>query len=339
MSLIEVPGAAGLPVRPTASAHAHAAQLAPEEWALLSSAAIPRTLAPGEVLFRRGEFGQSMFLVEDGEIRLGFDEGMADKVVHKGHFFGELAVFLPEHNRLGRAEASGPARVLELPQSAFEALLAREPIATARFMRRCFAYLVAGEQQLILGMRRRNEDLIQTLDTLRQTRSELTMAQQLVRTDELTGLSNRRGLFAFLEQLGGQPLQGVQLALLLVDIDGFKQVNDRAGHLAGDGALRAVAEEVRGAAGPLELPARLGGDEFALLARVADAGDLANRAIGLVGAVRSLRLPALREHRLTVSVGAVFCRAPGDWSAWYSAADGARYLAKSRGGDGWRIGG
>ena len=63
----------------------------------------------------------------------------------------------------------------------------------AQFMRRSFSYLVASEQQLIAHLKRRNEDLMVTLDSLRQTQSQLSTAKRLVRTDELTGLSIAAG--------------------------------------------------------------------------------------------------------------------------------------------------
>ena len=117
----------------------------------------------------------------------------------------------------------------------------------------------------------------------------------------------------------------------------LKRINDISGHLAGDSVLRAVADEVRRIAGPMELPCRLGGDEFALVLRVADEGELANRALGLLASVRALRLPSLREHALTISVGGAFCADPGGWSAWYSQADMVLYEAKTSGGDRWRL--
>lgn len=219
---------------------------------------------------------------------------------------------------------------------AFEALFETEPAAMAQFMRRCFAYLIASEGQLVQGLRRRNEDLMQTLESLRRTRSELSLAQALVSTDELTGLANRRGLYRFVEEL--QPLAGGELrrALLLVDVDNFKLINDRCGHLAGDGALRAVAEEVRALCGPMELACRMGGDEFALVVLVADEGDLVNRAVQLIGAVRRLRLDSLGEQPcLRVSCGAGFFVEGEPWSSTYSRADQALYRAKQDGGDGW----
>jgi diguanylate cyclase (GGDEF)-like protein len=227
--------------------------------------------------------------------------------------------------------------LFEISSAAFASLLDREPATMSRFMQRSFSYLLAGEQQLMQSLRRRNEDLMQTLDTLRQTRSELSFAQQLVRSDDLTGLANRRGLYRYLDEASRYPLSGKRMALLLIDIDKFKVLNDLSGHLVGDSVLRAVADEVRGVAGPLELPCRLGGDEFALLLRVADEGDLANRALGLIAGVRALRLPSLRERGITISVGGVFCADPGGWSSWYSQGDLALYEAKSRGGDRWRL--
>ena len=311
--------------------------LSPEERALLTSAGNARAVLPGEHRFRRGDDAQSMFLIESGEVRLRFEDGLADKILGAGQYFGELSVFVGQHLRFATAVVESEGVLFEVSSDAFSRLIDRAPAAIARFMQRSFTYLVTGEQQLMQSLRRRNEDLMQTLDTLRQTRSELSVAQQLVRSDDLTGLSNRRGLYRFLDESSRYPMVGKRLALLLIDIDHFKRLNDMSGHLAGDSALRAVADEVRRIAGPLELPCRLGGDEFALVLRVADEGDLANRALGLIAAIRALRLPSLREEALSISVGGVFCADPGGWSAWYSQGDLALYEAKSRGGDRWRL--
>jgi diguanylate cyclase (GGDEF)-like protein len=308
-----------------------------EELALLSAAGVVRAVLPGEQLFHRGDDASCMYLIDSGQVRLIFRDGLADKILSAGQYFGELSVFVGEHLRFGSAVAETECVLFEITSASFASLLDREPAIMSRFMQRSFAYLLAGEQQLLQSLRRRNEDLMQTLDTLRQTRSELSFAQQLVRSDDLTGLANRRGLYRYLDESSRYPLSGKRLALLLIDIDKFKVLNDLSGHLVGDAVLRAVADEVRGVAGPLELPCRLGGDEFALLLRVADEGDLANRALGLIAAIRALRLPSLRERGLSISVGGVFCSDPGGWSSWYSQGDLALYEAKSRGGDRWRL--
>jgi diguanylate cyclase (GGDEF)-like protein len=308
-----------------------------EEWALISAAGVTRAVLPGEQLFRRGDEAQSMFLIDTGQVRLRFEGGLADKILGPGQYFGELSVFVGEHLRFACAVVETEGVLFEITAAAFASLLDREPAVMSRFMQRSFAYLLAGERQLMQSLRRRNEDLMQTLDTLRQTRSELSFAQQLVRSDDLTGLANRRGLYRYLDEASRYPLSGKRMALLLIDIDKFKVLNDLSGHLVGDAVLRAVADEVRAVAGPLELPCRLGGDEFALLLRVADEGDLANRALGLIAGIRALRLPSLRERGLSISVGGVFCSDPGGWSSWYSQGDLALYEAKSRGGDRWRL--
>jgi diguanylate cyclase (GGDEF)-like protein len=311
--------------------------LNPDEWALLVRAGAARAALPGEQLFHRGDAGNSLYLIDTGEVRLSFEDGMADKVLGPGQYFGELSVFLGEHQRFATAVVETEGVLHEISSDAFSRLLDREPAVISRFMQRSFSYLVSSEQQLMQSLRRRNEDLMQTLDTLRQTRSELSVAQQLVRSDDLTGLANRRGLYRYLDESSRYPMTDQQQALLLIDIDRFKRLNDLNGHLAGDAALRAVAEEVRRLAGPMELPCRLGGDEFALVLRVSDEGELANRALSLLASVRALRLPSLHEHSMSISVGGAFCDDPGGWSAWYSKGDMALYEAKSSGGDRWRL--
>lgn len=89
--------------------------------------------------------------------------------------------------------------------------------------------------------------------------SSADRAQQLARLDELTGLLNRRGLDQACDGRSGP------VAVAVVDLDGFKRLNDTGGHAAGDEALRRVARCLLAAAGPGALVARLGGDEFALV--------------------------------------------------------------------------
>lgn len=312
-------------------------RLPDSERALFAGAGVALHVLAGDTLFRRGEHGRSMFLLEAGEVRLCFGDDMADKLLEPGQYFGELAVFLGEHLRTADAIAESDCSLREIDVAAFDNLLEQAPRGMARFMRAGFSYLVAGENQLLHGLRRRNEDLMRALDALRQTRSELSLAQQLVRSDELTGLANRRGLYSYLEDAARYAAPDMQRALLLIDIDHFKRLNRTHGHLAGDSALRAVAEAVRGQAGPFDLPCRLGGDEFALILSVVDEGDLANRAISLSTAVRALSLPALAGERLSVSIGGVFCDPAEDWSHWYSHADAVLVRARGTDGGNWRI--
>ena len=107
-------------------------QLSPEEFRILAAAGVSRAVLPGEELFRRGEAAQSMFLIDTGEVRLGFDDGLADKLLGPGQYFGELAVFIGRHQRFARAVAETPGVLYEITQSAFQALVDREPAHVAR---------------------------------------------------------------------------------------------------------------------------------------------------------------------------------------------------------------
>jgi len=313
-------------------------ELSDDECGLFERVGQRRELRPGEVIFRRGELGRSMFIVESGQIQLEFGDGMPDKMIGAREFFGELVLFIGSHTRVANAVAATPTTLRIVDQETFEKLIASEPRTLAQFMRRSFSYLVSSEQQLIQSLKRRNEDLMVTLDSLRQTRTQLSTAQRLVQTDELTGLCNRRGLYMFLERLEEYRLPGTVLALALVDLDRFKQINDHCGHLVGDQVLRAIAEEVQNAASSTDLPCRLGGDEFALLMQVTGEEELCARATQIVTAVHSLRFPGRKEGlSVSVSVGASLCTDGADWAIWYSDADTALYEAKGKGGDGFHI--
>lgn len=95
--------------------------------------------AAGECLFEYGTAASCMYVVESGEVRLHFGEGMADKVVQTQQYFGELAVFTGHHQRMAGAVAETDALVWAIDQVAFEALLAQQPGLMAGFMRRSFS--------------------------------------------------------------------------------------------------------------------------------------------------------------------------------------------------------
>ncbi|MCZ2807517.1 bifunctional diguanylate cyclase/phosphodiesterase [Modestobacter sp. VKM Ac-2983] len=110
--------------------------------------------------------------------------------------------------------------------------------------------------------------------------SQLAVSRHEALTDELTGLANRRAVLRRVEELCGA---GQPVALALLDLDKFKEVNDGLGHAAGDDLLRLVADRLRSALGAGELLGRLGGDEFAVIARADGPRSPAARAV-LLGA-------------------------------------------------------
>ena len=143
--------------------------------------------------------------------------------------------------------------------------------------------------------------------------------------DALTGLWNRRAFDDRFRELLGDPASR-PLSLLLVDLDGFKGINDEFGHQVGDAALQGVAGAMRRAARNDDFIARLGGDEFVVLvprASLADAEALAERIRATVAAESS--------PHLTVSIGIKACT--DNPRSSMLAADIGLYRAKSRGRD------
>lgn len=153
-------------------------------------------------------------------------------------------------------------------------------------------------------------------------------------TDPLTGAFNRRHLQARLDQLAAQAAKAAPQpqvhALLAIDIDHFKLINDRLGHPAGDRALRLVGRCMQEALRDGDLAGRLGGDEFSLLL----SGATLHQAMGVAERI-VLQLQAQSpEHRLpvlTLSFGLVQVRAGEDVDAALHRADQALYEAKRQG--------
>jgi len=151
-------------------------------------------------------------------------------------------------------------------------------------------------------------------------------------TDPLTGLPNRRALENAYAQAGAlRARSGSTGALLVLDCDGLKALNDQHGHVAGDEALTRVARAMSGAVREVDTPARLGGDEFAILLGAASPG--AAMAVG--ERVRRTIADAADLEGLTLSVGVV--ELPADSSVELGtaiiAADRAMYRSKRGGGD------
>lgn len=158
-------------------------------------------------------------------------------------------------------------------------------------------------------------------------------------TDPLTGLWNRRGFEPLLDQaLARAARTGESIALVLVDVDRFKQINDEYGHGTGDLALGAVADALTGGIRPTDVAARLGGDEFAVLLSGADA----QGARLVCERIRRglARANPLTNRAITLSFGVADLDALGSptagrsaRAAWLSAADVALYDAKAAGRD------
>ncbi len=155
--------------------------------------------------------------------------------------------------------------------------------------------------------------------------------------DPLTGLANRA---RFDDALGSAPRgRGGSVALLSLDLDGFKPINDGFGHAAGDEVLVELGRRLAAGSRDDDVVARVGGDEFAVLSHSVAAADelehLAARLSDLV--VAPVRLADGTEVRVGVSIGACLAPLGSPAEALLRAADTAMYEAKAAGGGGWRI--
>lgn len=161
-----------------------------------------------------------------------------------------------------------------------------------------------------------------------------------LRTDPLTGLPDRT---AFEERLAERCALNAcsslaNFAVLFIDLDGFKQVNDQLGHRRGDSLLRSVAQRLRQAVRPSDLVTRFGGDEFTVLL---DAVHAVDDAVGvaqrLLAATENDAVTAPGGKTFSVSVGIAVGRAGMNPADLIDAADRAMYRAKAAGGGTWAV--
>jgi len=158
---------------------------------------------------------------------------------------------------------------------------------------------------------------------------------QLVNTDPLTGLPNRHWLHSFLPlALERATNASARLALLFIDLDDFKNINDTLGHDAGDELLRTVAQRLRAAIRGSDHAVRLGGDEFTVVAEHIDRTEDVAQVAGTI--VRTLSEPftlkSIPNQRIRASVGiSIFPDDGGDEATLIKHADIAMYAAKAAG--------
>ncbi|HNM95086.1 MAG TPA: GGDEF domain-containing protein, partial [Mycobacterium sp.] len=161
----------------------------------------------------------------------------------------------------------------------------------------------------------------------RQFEAEL---RRLAVTDEVTGLWNRRhGEELLAAELADARAAGRPMALLMLDIDHFKSINDRHGHQGGDDALVEVSRRLRDSLPGTDMVSRWGGDEFVVLlrdCRIDEGLTVADKIRGRIAdtAFESFGL-------MTVSVGAAELQPGDDLDAWLARADEALYKAKRSG--------
>ncbi len=171
-------------------------------------------------------------------------------------------------------------------------------------------------------------------------RNDATM-KRLASTDDLTGLLNRREFFARADAARMLALRQRQpIALLMLDIDHFKQLNDRFGHATGDEALLLFARTTGGILREHDILGRMGGEEFAVALPGTDLAGAMQAAERLRQATMEIRLLTCGNHyTMTVSTGLVVIEPNEDLPAALARADRGLYAAKRNGRNRIEIGG
>ena len=230
------------------------------------------------------------------------------------------------------------ARDREVVQSGEVQFIPEEPVLTRENGERLLATKKlairddAGEPQFLLVM---SEDITE------RRRAERRVAH-MARHDTLTGLPNRVQFHAHLEAVVTQRKRNDQVAVLYLDLDGFKNVNDTLGHTLGDQLLLAAAQRLRGCVRESDFVARLGGDEFGIIQTIAAEDDAASAinslATRLLASVREPFELDGQSVQIETSVGIAI--APGDGDVpetLLQNADIAVYRAKEEGRGSYRF--
>jgi diguanylate cyclase (GGDEF)-like protein len=249
--------------------------------------------------------------------------GMVRALVRLGRFHEATAIGVRVLSLVREAGKEADRATL-----AYEVMRAEHPqveragTGTAEYLALC-ENRVGADFVLVSALFRARVDLLRGADE----RRSLARAASL---DLLTELVNRRGAASAIAEAAARP-PGDSMALLLIDLDGFKDVNDTAGHLAGDEVLRRVSGALRTAARLEDVVARWGGDEFVVVAALDE-----ERALALADRLRdTIRIKARVRglSPVTGSIGVAVRNAPLDEHTWLRLADEAMYSAKRSGGD------
>lgn len=276
---------------------------------------------PGEYVLAANAANTAVYVVLRGTLRVDLGTADDDEAVHlgRGECVGEISVIDGSFTSTS-VRAVDQCELLAL-QGVDALSLADHSHAVARNLLRILSRRIRGTNVLL--------------------RAEATESESLRRrsiTDALTGLHTRSWIDDMLLRLAARAAQGGEpFALLVMDVDHFKSVNDTYGHLVGDRVLQQVAEALRATLRPTDFAGRYGGEEFSiLLPSVAKTEGAARAAERICERVRkSVAIPgnAAPMPHVTVSIGvAVHQRGEGS-EALFKRADKLLYRAKHEGRD------
>jgi diguanylate cyclase (GGDEF)-like protein len=275
-----------------------------------------RTLESGEKLLQPEVANSHLYLILEGELRVHLigHETLEHVSLAAGECTGEVSL-VDGKNPSALVVAAKPTRVLAIPHDTVWSL-----VDQSHEVARNLLAVIAGR------MRNDNSALIKSHNKRAQYEHQATV-------DALTGVHNRRWMNdAFPRVLTRCALDHVHSAVMVIDIDHFKLVNDTYGHLVGDVALKALANIMQAHLRPHDLLVRYGGEEFAILlpdTGIEEARSIAERLRATVAAneIHSGEL----MFKITISIGIAPAKNEGKLEENFGAADRALYRAKESG--------
>ena len=196
--------------------------------------------------------------------------------------------------------------------------------------------MMVGHRHFSKALDTTNSFMREIEDSGQQLTDELTRVRLLSMTDELTQLPNRRAFLRRLEdEVGRVQRYGVPLALTVIDLDHFKQINDKYGHAAGDSALQAYAREILSRFRHHDFVARYGGEEFVVLLPNTTAEGARRSLVKVQGKARSttFKVDGQRQSAPRFSAGVAIYQNGETPSSFIERADHALYQAKRLGRD------
>lgn len=275
-----------------------------------------RELAPGEKLLQPEIENRHLYMILSGElsVHLVGQATLEHASLVAGECTGEISL-VDGMNPSALVVAAKPTRVLVVPHDTVWSM-----VDQSHDVARNLLSIIAGR------MRNDNSALITSHNKRAQYEHQATV-------DALTGVHNRRWMSeAFPRVLHRCKLDSSNSAILVIDIDFFKRVNDTYGHLVGDVALKALAKIMQVNLRPHDLLVRYGGEEFAILlpdTEIAQARSIAERLRTMVAANEIISGDL--AFKITVSIGIAPTTQEGSLEDFFGAADRALYRAKELG--------
>jgi diguanylate cyclase (GGDEF)-like protein len=277
---------------------------------------ILRTLNDGERLIEPDSQNQHLHLILEGSLHVHLLENESKQytTLHAGECVGEISI-VDGHYPSAFVVAAETTRILSVPLDTVWSLLDS-------------SHEVAGNLLGILVSRLRNDNKAIINSKFREKQFE-----HQAHVDALTGIYNRHWMNkSFPRTLNRCMRNNNPFAVMVIDIDHFKKVNDTYGHQAGDLALKHVAKCVQENLRPHDLLVRYGGEEFAVLLTDADHEETANVADRLRSKVEEIEICSRDiAFRVTLSIGITMTQDTDDIDHLLHEADQALYLAKQRG--------